>query len=118
MDSWIDIGRKAKTCTCIDDSVVIDVDALLSKQDSRKKRKVEEDSKSACILCAVDMSGQETVDSSCGKYKNVHKVCAEAIDETSIEDGVVYGIDDIPSSRWKLVSMCIYVYNLSLIFGF
>ncbi|GAA5814062.1 hypothetical protein MFLAVUS_007552 [Mucor flavus] len=103
LDSWIDIGRKAKTCTCIDDSVVIDVDALLSKQDSRKKRKVEEDSKSACILCAVDMSGQETVDSSCGKYKNVHKVCAEAIDETSIEDGVVCGIDNIPSSRWKLV---------------
>ncbi|KAG1121963.1 hypothetical protein G6F42_011921 [Rhizopus arrhizus] len=28
MDSWLEIGRKAKPCTCIDDSVVIDVNSL------------------------------------------------------------------------------------------
>jgi hypothetical protein len=31
-------------------------------------------------------------------------VCAEAIEDTCIKESVVCGIDDIPSSRWKLVS--------------
>jgi hypothetical protein len=51
------------------------------------------------MLCVVDIFGQETVDPSCGKYKNVHKVCAEAIEDTCIKESVVCGIDDIPSSR-------------------
>ncbi|KAF5348256.1 hypothetical protein D9756_010525 [Leucocoprinus leucothites] len=29
LDSWIDLGRKAQVCKCVEDSVVIDVDQLL-----------------------------------------------------------------------------------------
>ncbi|KAF9445794.1 hypothetical protein P691DRAFT_805215 [Macrolepiota fuliginosa MF-IS2] len=29
LDSWIELGRKAKACKCIEDSVIIDVDQLL-----------------------------------------------------------------------------------------
>ncbi|KAI0028527.1 JmjC domain, hydroxylase-domain-containing protein [Vararia minispora EC-137] len=33
LDSWLDLGRKAKYCTCIGDSVRIDVDALLRERE-------------------------------------------------------------------------------------
>lgn len=109
LDSWIEIGKKAKSCTCIDDSVVIDVESLLlSTEEGRKKRKIETQvpEKMSCILCSIDhplSDHQETFDSNCGKYKNIHKICAESVEETYIKDDLVYGIDDIPTSRWKLV---------------
>lgn len=103
LDSWIEIGKKAKSCTCIDDSVVIDVDSLLSDT-SRKKRKADKSSISQCILCSTMDDDQPLLDSNCGKYENIHTICAESINETFIKDDLVYGIDDIPASRWKLVN--------------
>ncbi len=114
LDSWIEIGKKAKSCTCIDDSVVIDVESLLgtkreldttTKELDNKKRKVIQEH---CILCTKNnvIANHTLLDSNCGKYKNIHKICAEAINETFIKDNLVYGIDIIPSSRWKLV--CIF----------
>ncbi|KAF8313558.1 JmjC domain, hydroxylase-domain-containing protein [Cantharellus anzutake] len=44
LKNWVDIGRKAKFCTCVPDSVRIDVDALLAEsresqeQEERKRR--------------------------------------------------------------------------------
>jgi hypothetical protein len=113
LDSWIEIGKKAKSCTCIDDSVVIDVDSLLSSNSSRKRRKMihkeptpppDNDDDIECILCCSTIINHALLNSNCGKYKNIHKICAEAINETYIKDHLVYGIDNIPSSRWKLVS--------------
>jgi hypothetical protein len=31
-DSWVDIGKKAKFCKCVDDSVRIDVEELMNSQ--------------------------------------------------------------------------------------
>lgn len=137
LESWIDIGKKAKHCTCVDDSVVIDVDALLNgpsvveveeeekaeiekgHKSRRKRQKIEKkptQSKegkvqvisTSCILCSTDSSAianHTLLDSACGKYKNIHKICAEAVTETYIQDDRVYGIDQIPSSRWKLLCL-------------
>lgn len=103
LDSWIEIGKKAKSCTCIDDSVVIDVNSLLADT-SRKKRKIDASVSSPCILCSVVDDDQSRLDSKCGKYENIHTICAESINESYIKDGLVYGIDKIPASRWKLVT--------------
>jgi riboflavin synthase len=37
--------------------------------------------------------------------KSVHRVCAEAIPETFIENDTIYGIKDIPAARRKLVNI-------------
>ncbi|KAJ3576999.1 hypothetical protein NP233_g53 [Leucocoprinus birnbaumii] len=38
LDSWIDIGRKAKVCKCVEDSVVIDVDQLLADRAAEQEQ--------------------------------------------------------------------------------
>ncbi|CEP18906.1 hypothetical protein [Parasitella parasitica] len=114
MDSWLEIGRKAKPCTCIDDSVVIDVksliDDVLNKQDgATKKRKFDEivQKDSACILCANPPLPSEPLLATNENIncKHIHKVCAEAVDETYVVKNVVHGIGNIPASRWKLVCL-------------
>lgn len=130
LDSWIEIGKKAKSCTCIDDSVVIDVESLLGSKHqleptkdtcNNKKRKVVV-LETHCILCTKNnvIVNHTLLDSNCRKYKNIHKVCAEAITETFIKDGLVYGIDNIPSSRWKLVKYILYIkiHQLTLYYKF
>jgi hypothetical protein len=114
MDSWLEIGQKAKSCACTEDSVVIDMDSLLQdiKEEhgkTRKKRKIdskgmEKEAPAMCILCSTPASPQSSLlKSACGKYSNIHRLCAEAVDETYIIDNQVHGIDRIPMSRWKLV---------------
>jgi hypothetical protein len=111
MDSWLEIGKKAKSCACTDDSVVIDVNSLLEDIDkvpehdhgrkTRKKRKID----TSCILCSTPSTSKESLlKSACGQYNNIHRICAEAIDETYIIKNQVHGIDVIPMSRWKLVN--------------
>ncbi|KAI7888964.1 JmjC domain, hydroxylase-domain-containing protein [Mucor mucedo] len=105
LDSWIEIGKNAKSCTCIDDSVRIDIDSLLGDT-SRKKRKTDIHVAQPCILCSIIDDDQSRLNSNCRKYKNIHTICAESINETYIKDNLVYGIDKVPTSRWKLT--CIY----------
>ncbi|RCI03341.1 hypothetical protein CU098_012087, partial [Rhizopus stolonifer] len=104
LDSWIEIGRKAKSCHCISDSVTIDVNSLFQEQHPKKKRKTE-DKPTQCILCSIPYHSA-LLKSNCGKYDGIHQLCAEGVDETYIVKNLVYGINHIPSSRWKLV--CIY----------
>lgn len=117
MDSWLEIGRKAKPCTCIDDSVVIDVNSLLDgvlnknvdDQNTKKKRKfdkvIEQDN--ACVLCSNPPLPNEPLlaTNEDSHYKHIHKVCAESVDETYVVKNLVYGVGDIPASRWKLVCL-------------
>lgn len=124
MDSWLEIGRKAKPCTCIDDSVVIDVNSLFDgvlnstidhSTAPKSKRKFSDitQEENACILCSNPTALQQqqhdapllatTKDS---QHKHIHKICAESVDETYIVKGIVHGIDAVPASRWKLV--CVY----------
>lgn len=136
MDTWLEIGKKAKSCACTDDSVVIDVNSLLenlneTKQDQlpsvkdvpeydpernpRKKRKitrkqskkisVHQVKSNACVLCSSSPSSskESLLKSACGQYNNIHRACAEAIDETYIVKNQVWGIDRIPTPRWRLV---------------
>ncbi|WVF66837.1 hypothetical protein IAT40_001579 [Kwoniella sp. CBS 6097] len=37
LDSWVELGRRAKACTCVTHSVRIDVDEMLAKEEKRLK---------------------------------------------------------------------------------
>lgn len=55
LDSWIEIGRRAKACTCVSDSVMIDVDALQhvieeQQEESRKENKKRKGASSSSSL--------------------------------------------------------------------
>ncbi|KAI8891067.1 JmjC-domain-containing protein [Backusella circina FSU 941] len=116
LDSWLEIGRKAKSCSCTEDSVHIDVSCLedittppssvddgeievLSKK--RKRGQVEHDT--TCILCPNTTSNYEIMTTD--DEEPVHRMCAEAIPETYIEHNTVYGIKDIPAARRKLICL-------------
>ena len=115
LDSWIEIGKKAKSCACIEDAVRIDVEGLLDSNATHKRELEEEEtssrkrrkspSKDPCVLCGKVALDQPTLVSNCGKYHNIHPLCAEAVNETYIQNELVYGVDDIPASRWKLVCL-------------
>lgn len=45
LDSWIEIGRRAKACTCVSDSVMIDVDALQHVIEEQQHEEEEEETK-------------------------------------------------------------------------
>lgn len=56
-----------------------------------------------CILCPNTSCTYEIMTTHDGK--SVHRVCAEAIPETFIENDTIYGIKDIPAARRKLVNI-------------
>ncbi|CAO3594056.1 unnamed protein product [Absidia cylindrospora] len=146
LSSWLDIGRRAKSCKCISDSVTIDMtifDAMDSNthhelQDghhnnlapstlplekttldgtSKKRRRVinalpsqSVEDTTSCILC----TSQYPADIGLDDGRMVHRLCAESIPETYLEqldDGkwLVRGINNIPSARWKL--SCLYCHT-------
>ncbi|KAG0767316.1 hypothetical protein G6F57_003195 [Rhizopus arrhizus] len=97
LDSWVPIGKEAKACGCIEDTVMIDVNALWGTQPKE------------CVLCPLRQSSalpQHDYYLLSSDMGAVHKVCAKAIDETRIMHRSVKGIEAIPSSRWKL--SCIF----------
>ncbi|KAL4206187.1 JmjC domain, hydroxylase-domain-containing protein [Rhizopus microsporus] len=113
LDSWVPIGKKAKACNCIEDTVMIDVDEIAPKQESKPQQEehLKTGIKTKCVLCPVEKPSFVSKDDdyclmpfSQGAY--VHKLCAEAMDETYIAKDRVYGVDDIPPIRKKLI--CIY----------
>ncbi|KAI7905640.1 JmjC domain, hydroxylase-domain-containing protein [Cokeromyces recurvatus] len=114
LDSWLEIGRKAKSCTCTDDSVVIDVNTLFSPASDQKIiQKLSNKNPLRCVLCSeTSIEDHNLLLKSTTNLKfsdkelYVHKLCAEAIHETYIIDNLVYGLEDIPASRWKLT--CIF----------
>lgn len=104
LDSWLEIGRNAKSCSCIDDSVTIDVNTLLANNHDppiKKRRKIDKPiDNTICILCP---SSEENSILYTNQQQPVHKICAESINEVYIKKNTVYGIGNIPASRWKLV---------------
>ncbi|QSL65942.1 hypothetical protein MERGE_003079 [Pneumocystis wakefieldiae] len=105
--SWLEIGRNAKRCKCIPDSVHINVDDALRRISTNiehmksKKRK--------CILCPNECIGEPLIMTSCGALS--HRICASYIPETyvvsdsALSKDVVYGIDMIEKARFKLKCM-------------
>ncbi|KAI8986042.1 JmjC domain, hydroxylase-domain-containing protein [Pilobolus umbonatus] len=136
LNSWIEIGKKAKVCRCIDDSVIINVDDLenMLNNNKNKKRKLDEFSTQQdenttsgqmvinhikayntlfnllyyqCVLCVSPIKSTQPTVPSNAKYGHVHRICIESIDETFIDsNGVAKGIEKIPSARWKLT--CVF----------
>ncbi|KAJ3317123.1 hypothetical protein HDV06_001976 [Boothiomyces sp. JEL0866] len=58
LESWIPFGRKAHYCTCIDDSVSLDVNALFGSDPNEKPKPVKEKKqrrlpKKKCCLCPL-----------------------------------------------------------------
>jgi hypothetical protein len=111
IERWIEIGRQAKSCECVNYSVRIDVDALLGLNASEQKRKRERTAKKEiikqCLICGrEDLS--DTMLPVEAREKFIHRHCALWIPELSIErDGEageeeVVGLESIPRARWKL----------------
>ncbi|KAI9281876.1 JmjC domain, hydroxylase-domain-containing protein [Sporodiniella umbellata] len=101
LKSWIPIGRTANPCTCFHDTVMIDVNALCKDQ----PRQI-----SKCMLCPFDQFSALPNDDyylyPVDKNRGVHKLCAESVSETFIENSIVKGIEKIKKTKWKLI--CIY----------
>ncbi|KAG4303078.1 hypothetical protein PCANB_000666 [Pneumocystis canis] len=132
--SWLDIGRNAKRCNCIPDSVHINVDDALKrifsndeeKQEPKKRKtykkmspelkqlkklKISQHKKSeCCILCPNKTVNESLISTSCGNLS--HRICALYIPETYIKydtelsKDVVYGVDVIEKARFRL--RCMY----------
>ncbi|EMR09236.1 hypothetical protein PNEG_02571 [Pneumocystis murina B123] len=132
--SWLEIGRNAKRCRCIPDSVHINVDDALRRistnieeKHESKKRKVnkkefsglkglkktkllQQKKTGCCILCPNESIGEPLIVTSCGGLS--HRICASYIPETyvvsdtALSKDVVHGIDMIEKARFKL--RCMY----------
>ncbi|KAI7872159.1 JmjC domain, hydroxylase-domain-containing protein [Spinellus fusiger] len=92
LDSWLEIGKKAKACSCINDSVTIDV----SVRNGQKEKD--------CVLCP----NRKPADMLTVEGYGVHRLCAEAVPDTytdTLEQGIciVKGFKEIPNARWKLI---------------
>ncbi|CAO3644473.1 unnamed protein product [Cunninghamella blakesleeana] len=122
LKSWLDIGKRAHACTCINDSVTIDMNIFNSIPSSsstsvaktpkliitHNSRKLLEEK--PCVLC----SSKEPTDINTSDGKRAHRLCAEAIPETYIEqlengESIVCGIKNIPMARKKLT--CLYCHE-------
>lgn len=107
LDSWVPIGQVAKACGCVEDTVMIDVNALWGTQPKQ------------CVLCPLRQSSalpQHDYYLLSSDMGAVHKVCAKAIDETRILHRSVKGMEAIPSSRWKLVKSTLFLTIVSPLF--
>ncbi|ORX54139.1 JmjC-domain-containing protein [Hesseltinella vesiculosa] len=115
LKSWVDIGRQAKACHCITDSVVIDMSVFDDKnpsqpvttQANKKRPRQPRPSPSGCILCCNETIPTDMITSD---HQPIHQLCAESIPETYLEQtpsgqSVVAGIQDIHPSRWKLTCL-------------
>ncbi|KAG5363313.1 DNA damage-responsive transcriptional repressor RPH1 [Yarrowia sp. B02] len=62
----------------------------------KRKREVE------CVLCPNEIPDFETLPVAASQGKSAHRVCANFVPETGVEQGQVYGFDDIPKGRLDL----------------
>ncbi|KAH8105461.1 JmjC-domain-containing protein [Cristinia sonorae] len=83
LDSWLDLGRKAKICTCVNYSVRIDVDQLLA---DREAERLEAEVKPKAEI--------ELLDASNGRKRKAGD--AEEIEETNVEQS------EQPSKKLKI----------------
>ncbi|KAG5519296.1 hypothetical protein PMAC_001921 [Pneumocystis sp. 'macacae'] len=133
--SWLNIGRNAKRCKCIPDSVHINVDDAIEhmlasheeKYENSKKRKVNKKASmklkelkkhkkmhhkkmNSCILCPNESIEEPLISTNCGNLS--HKICALYIPETyivyntTLSKDIVHGIDMIEKARFRL--RCMY----------
>jgi hypothetical protein len=107
IDNWLEYGKKAKSCMCIDDSVKLNIDDLFDSS----KRIGKSFYAGLCVLC-----GKEGSDDLIPLYPNpcpfaaapavAHRICADFIPECNIliNDGSAYVVnyEDIPKDRMKL----------------
>ncbi|KAJ3232833.1 Lysine-specific demethylase 4B [Chytriomyces hyalinus] len=125
LDSWIEVGKQASFCTCIADSVKLDVRALFEgivgvAEESKavyqeqvkpvvvkKKKPAEVVDTRRCALCPSSKTDDLLPTDLLGEF--AHRTCAEYIPETYIASllddesvEVVAGIPDIPKDRWTL----------------
>ncbi|KAI8339207.1 JmjC domain, hydroxylase-domain-containing protein [Chlamydoabsidia padenii] len=127
LHSWLDIGRKAKHCQCISDSVTIDmtifdaIDSFNNTNDpsstpthaATKKRRISLNIPSSgqlidksCVLC--DNQSPAELETSDGRM--AHRLCAESIPDTYLYQSangkwIVLGVENIPTARWKLTCL-------------
>ncbi|CAO3661221.1 unnamed protein product [Umbelopsis vinacea] len=120
LDSWVEIGRQAKACTCIGDSVKIDVSVFephvinedkgfsdeegsVRKRKKKKRAMVSEERSSSgkCVLCPLLGADLPTDDG-----RRAHRLCADFVPDTRVVKGpsgdIVIGVNSIPNARWKL----------------
>ncbi|KAI9311530.1 JmjC domain, hydroxylase-domain-containing protein [Dichotomocladium elegans] len=125
LDSWLEIGRRAKACTCITDSVMIDVSIFensptekpkiqsreqTAPRGQRKRKRAytyteEEKGDRSCALCPNNDLCDEMLMTE-NELQRVHRICAEVIPEVALvgdNDARVAGLSKIPKARWKLV---------------
>ncbi|KAI8376564.1 JmjC domain, hydroxylase-domain-containing protein [Radiomyces spectabilis] len=111
--SWIDIGKRAKACNCIADSVTIDVSALQPSAVIKTKPVAQKKLlQKQCILCPsihASVRPSSMVKTEEGNW--IHRLCAEAIAGLSIHRlsksrCKVKGLTNVPRARWKL--LCLY----------
>ncbi|KAF7731668.1 hypothetical protein EC973_008838 [Apophysomyces ossiformis] len=106
LNSWVEIGKRAKACTCISDSVMIDVSVfdggLKRKRKDKDDSEEEEGRRKKCVLCPHHHEPELITE----QGEGVHRLCAEAVPDTSVQHGIVHGVDSIVPARWKL--LCLY----------
>jgi hypothetical protein len=130
-ERWVDIGKMAKSCACVVDSVRIDVAGIFNSGDVTDQQVISPPKKSAgskssastCVLCGKCMGELLEVE---GKPRlRIHRVCAAWLPETDVrvnpETGnpIVVGYDAIGKSRRKLqckfcqykVGACVQCYD-------
>ncbi|KAJ3019174.1 UNVERIFIED_CONTAM: hypothetical protein HDU68_010798 [Siphonaria sp. JEL0065] len=122
IDSWIEVGKKALYCTCVGDSVKLDVPhlfegkppSLFIKPSGPKKMaaavSIAKYDYRQCALCPGTKKEGLLATDVFGKF--AHKQCGQYVPETRIEkvvqaDGkteaeIVAGLDLIPKDRWSL----------------
>ncbi|SAM03731.1 hypothetical protein [Absidia glauca] len=119
LSSWLDIGRQAKPCLCIADSVTIDMTLfdtihsthLSTGRSSQQKSLAATSIKDkSCVLCP----SKYPADIKTLEGKMAHWICAESIPDTYMEkvsegQWLVRGVKNIPAARWKLV--CLYCHT-------
>ncbi|KAI3647770.1 hypothetical protein MP228_007991 [Amoeboaphelidium protococcarum] len=107
---WLQIGAYAQSCSCVQDSVKIDVEAVFNVRIKPISKEMIPVSDQMCILCGQSSDQDELLpiqdDSRQFDYKMAHRSCAIWIAETytAFQDNVesVYGIGKIPKARWRL----------------
>ncbi|KAI8331725.1 JmjC domain, hydroxylase-domain-containing protein [Chlamydoabsidia padenii] len=128
LSSWLDIGRQAKPCKCITDSVTIDMnifdpihnttlpnnpsscETTTTKSTKKHKISIRLMQDTSCVLC----TSRYPADIETNEGRMAHRLCAESIPETwldQLDNGkwIVKGVKKIPNARWKLV--CLYCHG-------
>ena len=109
---WIEIGKSARSCMCVTDSVRIDVSTVFdsNRTPSRKRSRVE---RPKCAMCGRKRGEMLAIVNN--EKTKIHRVCAEWIPElvivqTESGDEFVDGLNAVPRARKNL--KCKYCHHV------